>query len=403
MGMEVADVCMDKEPDCVVTYSGDVSQDLSNGSTINNQDVAESFVPIIGAPEPRLLKEDDEIKEYEVKECTTESPVAISEISHVEKCKKEQDKVKTEAQKSKDNSKKSRPSSKPATKSSVGNIRAKFTVPQPFALATEKRATCGSGSRPSGTEPDTVNKSTQANGLRHPVASDQSKLVSPSVARKPLQPDNKKHPDEDDSCSVVSSYPFNDGSCRLNLFFWKTATSAPVFRSTERAERRKEFHSKLEEKHEALEAEKSQWEAKTKEEKDAAIKQLRKSLLFKANPMPSFYHEGPPPKVELKKPPPTRAKSPKLGRRKSCSDGVGLSHGDKEIGGCGQGTRHSLGNYRATNPAAAMNRRERINVQNGNFTYKFKDDSKVLGETNEAVSLPPEMSGQGTMNIAVQS
>ncbi|KAJ0775701.1 hypothetical protein HanOQP8_Chr03g0125661 [Helianthus annuus] len=34
------------------------------------------------------------------------------------------------------------------------------------------------------------------------------KVVPPSIARKPLQPDNKKHPDDDDSCSVASSYPY---------------------------------------------------------------------------------------------------------------------------------------------------------------------------------------------------
>ncbi|XP_058770561.1 protein WVD2-like 1 [Vicia villosa] len=242
-----------------------------------------------------------------------------------------------------------------------------------------------------------LNLSPNANNMHSsPYSSKNSQQNSPFSSAKPLHNGDKKNYDDEDNWSVASS-AVSMRTARSKV----THGSAPTFRSSERAEKRREFYLKLEEKNRALLEEKSQYEARQKEEQEAAIKQMRKNLVIRAKPVPSFYYEAPPPKTELKKLPLTRPKSPKLNLNRRRTFGDAVNSQPREV--CNRG-RHSTGSHHVksgynTNPLAEKTK-DQVTRRHSNGAYKTTDRPKVDTETKTA---PPNIIQHPNADISVHS
>lgn len=172
MGVEVTDICMDKESDCATIYSKGVSHEtISNGITF-----AEPYEHINGDCGPQYVEDSSEGKEYEVKECTNENIDKSNEKQDIADSDHEE-KIRAEFPKGKDESK-PQLSVNHASKSATTNVRTKHTVPQPFSLSTEKRASIGI--RSFGSLPDAinvVNKTSNTNNVKHSNTAKKNQVI----------------------------------------------------------------------------------------------------------------------------------------------------------------------------------------------------------------------------------
>ncbi|KAK7262615.1 hypothetical protein RJT34_30190 [Clitoria ternatea] len=129
MGIKDTDIYIIKEPDHVVVYSDGISHDSGHETGNDHQNIAESYEQISETIKHHSSEENT--KEYEVKECTKEVSIKTSDISNVKKYKKlSPNSVGVLSEKS---------------YKRKGSVQIKPKIPQPFSLATEKRALVGTG------------------------------------------------------------------------------------------------------------------------------------------------------------------------------------------------------------------------------------------------------------------
>ncbi|KAJ8573016.1 hypothetical protein K7X08_009527 [Anisodus acutangulus] len=319
---------------------------------------------------PRIAKERVEAKDYEAEDHNT------AKGTHEEESHEKQDVLSVKSTNCEPDTIETKLTKIEAVKSSEKKLASPMKTLSDSAAATEILAPLvlnSSGNESENHENGTQtvdadsNCSSKFNDLHSPMTSKKLHETSPMMSRK------LRIQDEDDNWSLASSTAASVRTVKSKI----TVPVAPSFKCSERSARRKEYYTKLEEKHKALEAEKQEYLARMKEEEEAAMKQLRKSMTYRANPVPNFYREGPPPKPELKKLPVTRAKSPNLTRRKSCSDAVTATPEEKKP--CAK-ARHSIGVYKqgSTTPTTPKSR-DRVSGRNSNGTTpKAKEPTKLV-------------------------
>lgn len=139
MGLEDSDIHIDKEPDGVIIYSNNLDHD-SNYVSSSLRDLSQPCdFTNLGRQADDSLYENADMAHYEIKECDNKKSFEVMINLSTENVGQQSS-----------NDVKTRVCGKKTTRSAVGNCKMKCTVPQPFALATEKRVTYGT--RPHGAE-----------------------------------------------------------------------------------------------------------------------------------------------------------------------------------------------------------------------------------------------------------